>query len=58
MIDEEDELLENFRKLTPENKQQALANIRLVLVTETTVRKAIFEELGIVRAGKDESGEG
>jgi hypothetical protein len=40
MNDEEVELIENFRELSPENQRIALANIRLANVTETAARKA------------------
>jgi hypothetical protein len=47
LIDEEKELLEHFRKLNPNNRQLVLANIRLVSITETTVKMAVLEELGM-----------
>ena len=42
MSNEEKELIENFRGLSPENQQIALSNMRLANVTETAVRKAIL----------------
>jgi hypothetical protein len=53
MFGEEQELLEYFRKLSPANRQLVLANIRLVSVTESTVKEAVLQELGIT---KDKAG--
>jgi hypothetical protein len=41
MTDEEIELLEKFRKLTPENQQLVLTNIKMFVVMEKPVRKAV-----------------
>jgi hypothetical protein len=55
MTGEELELLENFRKLTPGNKRQVLANIRRVSLAETT--EAVCEETGAADAATDKVGE-
>jgi hypothetical protein len=41
VTDEEVELLEKFRKLTPDNKQMVLTNIKLFVEMENPVRKAV-----------------
>jgi hypothetical protein len=54
MFGEEQKLLDYFRKLSPANKQLVLANIRLVSVTESTVKEAVLAELGIAQGKKGE----
>jgi hypothetical protein len=44
MTTEEAELLNNFRHLTPENKQLTLANIRLAAVVEKAVKRTLPEK--------------
>jgi hypothetical protein len=41
MSEEEREILEKFRQMTPENKLNFLSDARLVLATQENTRKAI-----------------
>ena len=44
MSNEEKELVEKFRKLIPENKFNALSNLRVALAAQENTKKAISEE--------------
>jgi len=44
MTEEEKELLEGYRKLTPESKLIALSNFRAIIATQELTKKSMSEE--------------